>query len=127
MAVALSASGCTPSEATPVPVDLEATDVASWSKSVLDDHDGMSMAGKHSGDGESGGWFHDVEPGWYKLQMVCVGGNGMSLDVEADGEPIANGTTGCNSFTVNSSIQLLQVVSKLTVSISNSGEQMLWL
>lgn len=124
--VTVGVSACTTSETTGEPVDLDATDIESWSRSVLGEHEGISMAGRHSGDAESGGSFHDVEPGWYKLQMACTGGNGMALEVEADGETISNGTTGCNSFTAASSIELLDMASELTVRISNSGEQMLW-
>lgn len=126
VAVTLGVSACSPPGTTVEPVDLDGTDIESWSRSVLGEHEGISMAGRHSGDHESGGAFHDLEPGWYKLQMACVGGSGMSLDVEADGETIGNGTTGCNSFTAESSIEVRDMASELTVRISNSGEQMLW-
>lgn len=121
-----SLSGCTSEEPRPVPVNLNDTDLVSWSQSVLEDDDGMSFASRHDGSGETGGSFQNVEPGWYELTMVCVGGSGMEVSVGADGEPVGHGTNGCNSFTTASHIQVMHEADELTVAVTNSGEQMLW-
>ncbi|NJC23411.1 hypothetical protein BJ994_002487 [Arthrobacter pigmenti] len=119
-------SACTSSEPDPVPVDLDATDLISWTDSVLGERDGMSLSSRHEGPGQSGGSFYDAAAGWYAVEMVCVGGNGMTLHIEADGEPVGNGSTDCNSFSVTAYIELLEPANRVDLEVTNSGEQMLW-
>lgn len=125
--VALALSACTAGESQPEPVDPETADIGTWSKAVLGEHDGMSLAGTSVGGPESSGTFYDLKSGWYRVTLACAGGDGnMVVSIAADGESVSDGTTGCDVPAVRAHIQLMADADELEIQVAGSGGQMLW-